>query len=288
MYRQPCGPLGGAERGSAMKFSATLTMQYDTPFSPFSVQELPAGLDWCRNSGFDGVEICISHYRGLDIPAFRDSLAQRNLACSTISTGQARTLENISLLDADAAAVAACQQRILEHIDAAALLGSKVTLGLLRGIGTPGQEARDKKRLAEAMAPLVAYALQKNVVLLLEGINRYETSLLNRAAEVLDFIENDLGGPENVGVLWDVFHANIEDPDLPAVIDQLGGRLMHVHMADSNRMLPGYGHTDFPAIIRKLKAAGYSEYLSFECFNRPSKAIVRAEAGPFVRRMRTL
>lgn len=271
-----------------MKFSPTLTLQYETPFSPFAPDEWEEGLLWSKANGFDGVEICISHYQGLDVPAFRARIDALGLGCSTISTGQARTLEGITLLDEDSAAVKACQQRIRQHIDAASLLGCKVTLGLLRGLGTPGRTVQDKKRLVETITPLADYALQKNVILLLEGINRYETTLLNSAAEVLDFVENDLGGPESVGILWDVFHANIEDPDVIGAIDTLGKRLKHVHLSDSNRMFPGYGHTDFAGIVKRLKKTGYAEYLSFECLNRPSKEIVRSESGPFIQRLRAL
>ena len=37
-----------------MKFSAVVTLQYDTVFSPFSVQEWKKGLDWMQESGLDG------------------------------------------------------------------------------------------------------------------------------------------------------------------------------------------------------------------------------------------
>ena len=47
-----------------MKFSATVTLQYPTVFSAFSVEDYLKGLDWIRDSGLDGAELCISHYKG--------------------------------------------------------------------------------------------------------------------------------------------------------------------------------------------------------------------------------
>ena len=76
-----------------MKFSATVTLQYPTVFSAFSVEDWVKGLDWMRDSGLDGAELCISHYNGLDIGRVKALLDERGLGCSTLSTGQARGLE---------------------------------------------------------------------------------------------------------------------------------------------------------------------------------------------------
>ena len=76
-----------------MKFSATVTLQYDTIFSPFSVTDYVKGLDWIKENGFDGAELCISNYQGLDLGLVKAQLDERGLGCSTLSTGQARGLE---------------------------------------------------------------------------------------------------------------------------------------------------------------------------------------------------
>ena len=73
------------------------------------------------------------------------------------------------------------QQRFLQHIDTAAILGSKVTIGLMRGLGTEATKKQDLYNLSEALKPLIEYADKKGVILLLEAINRYETALLNSA-----------------------------------------------------------------------------------------------------------
>ena len=73
-----------------MKFSATVTLQYPTVFSAFSVEDYLKGLDWIRDSGLDGAELCISHYKGLDLGIVKKQLEERKLGCSTLSTGQAR------------------------------------------------------------------------------------------------------------------------------------------------------------------------------------------------------
>lgn len=270
-----------------MKFSGTITLQYDTPFSPFKVKEYDAALDWLVSNGFDGAEVCISNYDTLDVEKVKADLDSRALGCSTISTGQARSLENISLLH-EGESLEKAQKRMMQHIDAAKILGSKVTLGLLRGLGTIDNQEKEKENLAKNLDPILDYAEKKNVTIMLEAINRYETALFNSAEETVDFIEKQLGNPSCMGILWDVFHANIEDADFDKAIDCMGNKLKHVHMADSNRMFPGYGHTDFEAIVKKLKSCGFSDYLSYECMNLPTVEIVKRESGDFINRLRNL
>ncbi len=268
-----------------IRFSATITCQYDTQVAPFSAAEYDQALDWVSRSGFDGAELCIANYDGVDVQKLKADLYARRLACSTISTGQSRTLEGISLIHDQLDGQRRARFRIFEHIDAAAVLGSKVTIGLLRGVGETGRLTEQKKLLIKNLEPCLEYAQSKRVVLLLEAINRYETALINSADAAMEFIAA-MGTPDCLGILWDVFHANIEDPTFERAIDSMGDRLRHVHLADSNRYFPGWGHIDFEAVYDKLKAAGYSDYLSFECLNLPSAQVVREQSAGFVSRLR--
>lgn len=269
------------------KFSSTVTYQYDTPFSAFKTAEFDDGLKWLVDSGFDAAEICISNYENVDVNQIKAKLDALKLGCSTLSTGQARGLENISLLHEGEAMIKA-QKRLIEHINAAKVLGSKVTIGLIRGLGTPGHEDEEKALLAQRLVPVIEAAETQGVTLILEAINRYETSLFNDAESTVDFIKNYLNNSKAVGVLWDVFHANIEDPSFEYALDKLQDKLKHVHIADSNRMFPGYGHTDFIKLGQLLKAHGFSDYLSFECFNKPSLEVVLKKSKDFVSEMKAI
>jgi sugar phosphate isomerase/epimerase len=268
-----------------IKFSATIPYQYNTAFSPFGVDDYEKGLDWLKASGFDAAEICISHYRGVDVAKIKHGLDQRGLGCSTISTGQARSLEGISLIDDDPVRRQKAQKRVNEHITAAQTLGSYVTIGLLRGLGEAGRCQEQQKRLLETIAPCITYAQGKKVTLIFEAINRYETTLLNSAEATLKMIAA-LGNPDGVGILWDVFHANIEDASFAGAIELMGSKLKHVHFADSNRYFPGYGHLDFNSIYDKLQKVGYNGYISFECLNLPSVQTVIDESAGFIAKLR--
>lgn len=271
-----------------IKFSTIITLQYNTVFSPFTYAEWKHGLDWIKNEGLDGVELCISNYENIDVPAIKEELDKRGLSCSTLSTGQARELEGLSLIGVPSNIVKKTQERLKEHIDAASILKSKVTIGLIRGVGSNVTHKINIENLRETMLPLVDYAQKKGVTIVLEAINRYETSLLNSSEDALDFIVNQLGNPDNVGILWDLFHANIEDSDFYESVHLMRNKLKHIHIADSNRMFPGYGHTNFEKIFRTVKQSGYNEYASFECFNKPSLEIVLKNTGKWVDKIRLI
>lgn len=268
-------------------FSATLTCRYDAIFSPFAANDLDRGLDWLAQSGFDAAELCINDYEGIDVAALKQSLLRRGLGCTTIATGQARKRDGLSLLSNERAVVLRTQQRLFEHIDAAAQLGSQVTIGSLRATDRTLTQSQYIYELAEAMSPCVEYAKKQGVTLIIEALNRYEISHLHSAQDMLAFMALS-NAPDNVGILWDIFHANIEDRNFEEAIRQMGSRLKHVHFADSNRTFPGYGHLPIDNIYKVLKNAGYIGAISLECLCLPSKEVLLQESGALISRLRNL
>lgn len=268
-------------------FSATLACQYDTPFSPFPAAQFTRGLAWLSHSGFDAAELCINDYAGVEVAALREALDRAGLGCTTIATGQARKRDGLTLLSAEKSVVRRTQERLFAHIDAAAQLGSHVTIGSLRATDLPLDTPQYMNELATALFPCVEYARRNGVVLILEALNRYEVCQLHSAQEMMDYMAFS-DAPENVGVLWDLFHAGIEDADFSTAIATLGARLRHVHLADSNRGFPGYGHLPLDEVYTTLRLAGYQGAVSLECLCWPSAQTVIDEAGELIARLRRL
>jgi len=115
-------------------------------------------------------------------------------------------------------------------------------------------------KLLEQIAP---HAEKVKAALLLEPLNRYETHLYNRLDQVVDICKK-VGSPY-VKMMADFFHMNIEESNIGESIIRTGRYLANIHLADSNRLLPGYGHTDFLPGFKALKKIGYQGYLSLEC-----------------------
>ena len=96
------------------------------------------------------------------------------------------------------------------------------------------------------------------------------TSLLNSTAECLAFLER-MGNPEALGLLFDTYHANIEDGDMPAAVRAAAGKIKNVHLADSHRGLPGEGEIDFAPIVAALRESGYRGAFALETLCVPTK-----------------
>ena len=102
--------------------------------------------------------------------------------------------------------------------------------------------------------------------MLIEGCNRYETRYLTRLCDCREMLEKaDPARTRRMGLLADFFHMAIEEADIEASILESGAWIRHVHLGDSNRLAPGWGHTDWRAGMRALKAVGFDGYMNLEC-----------------------
>ncbi len=107
------------------------------------------------------------------------------------------------------------------------------------------------------------FADAMGVELYVEPINRYETHLLNRLEQAAA-VTRRLKHPR-VKIVADLFHMALEETDVAAAIRAHGDCIGHVHLADSNRRLPGAGTTDFAAAAAALKEIGYTGWAAYEC-----------------------
>jgi len=121
----------------------------------------------------------------------------------------------------------------------------------------------EKELLVVLLKELGEHAAQVGSIVLVEPLNRYETHLLKKlddAVEICQKVDNP-----NVQLMADFFHMSIEERNIPESIKKAGSYIKHVHLADSTRLLPGYGHTDFESGFAALKEIGYENYMALEC-----------------------
>jgi sugar phosphate isomerase/epimerase len=222
--------------------------------------------------GYDAVEIFPPAADALDVPDVRRMTIDAGVKVAAVGTGAGFVVHKLTLTDASAAARQRAVDFVKEIIDVAGALRAPAIVGSMQG--RHGERDRDAAldRLADALTTLGVHARGHGVPLLYEPLNRYETNVFNQQGEAADFLRSR--GVQNVKVLCDLFHMNIEEADVAAALRAVGPRrLGHVHFVDSNRLAAGMGHTDFGPIVRALKEMGYQGYASAECFPRPdSKA----------------
>jgi sugar phosphate isomerase/epimerase len=191
------------------------------------------------------------------------AVSKQGLAIPAIGTGQAWGEEHLSFTDPDPDVRQRAVDRIASHVPLAKKAGAVIIIGLVRGIIQEGvSEAQAREWMYSGFKSCVEIAGREGVRIAFEPLNRYETPLLNTARESLELI--DRVGADNLGLLLDTFHMNIEEPSIEESINLCGDRVFHFHVADSNRWYPGAGHLDFRRILETLFSTGYSGFVSGE------------------------
>jgi D-psicose/D-tagatose/L-ribulose 3-epimerase len=169
----------------------------------------------------------------------------------------------------DPAVVARGRHRLAEAVAFAAAIGSTYVGGVTHSAMRRYLEPPTAAGRASAVATLrdvADEAAAQGVTLGVEYVNRYESNLLNTAAQALAFVEDV--GADNVVVHLDTFHAALEEADVVAPVAVAGHRLGYVHASENHRGALGTGTLDWPRLLRALLAAGYAGPITVESFAR--------------------
>lgn len=254
-----------------MKLSITIQTPEVHPAVPVALLtgSLPEKIEKAARWGADGVELLTTNPKELKPKEILALVRQHDLQVAAIASGGMAFALGFTLLNAEASIAAQAKTRLYDLIDFAAALGAAVvTIGSFRGrsawVGGQG-----KTMLRDILGEAAGYAGQRSIRLALEAINRFEGDILANAAETLAFID-EVNQPA-LGVLLDTFHVNIEEASWtePFRTVMRAGKLYHVHLGDNNRLPPGGGLIDFPAIVATLRETGYTGYLSAELLCKP-------------------
>ncbi len=160
-----------------------------------------------------------------------------------------------------------------------------MTIGSVNGrLGIDAEQRPIRREAAlDCLHECSKAAAQAGVTILLEPINRYECDYLNTLEQGVSVLKQ-IGVP-SLKLLADTFHMNIEEGDMLASLRRAGPELGHVHLADSNRQAPGYGHLDIRGVLHVLREIGYQGYVSFEVLPLPDFRRAAEDAIRTVREM---
>ena len=157
---------------------------------------------------------------------------------------------------------------LLEQIGLCRDCGGKSIAGILySGFGKYYTQptAGGIRRSCDILREVAEEAAKSDIMLGLEVVNRYETNILNTAAQGVEMCKR-IGAP-NVKVHLDVYHMNIEESDMPAAIVDAGPYIGYFHTGDSHRGYLGSGSIDLQGAFRALVRAKYAGPITFESFS---------------------
>lgn len=216
-------------------------------------------------------------YDGVEIPVFEgDPEHFRKIGQVIADSGLGATSVTV-MPDTDHDAISAddkARQGALDHlkwaIDCSQAMGSEVLAGPIhQALGHftgEGRTPEEWQRGVEVLQQASDYAAKANVALSIEPLNRFECYFLNLAEDGAAFVRDV--GRANAGMLYDTFHANIEEKDPVGAIDANFAEINHVHLSASDRGTPGKDHVPWVKTLRALKEGGYDGWMTIEAFGR--------------------
>ncbi len=223
-------------------------------------------LEQIKQWGFDGVELPVFAFDEAKARDTRRKLEELGLACTVVTV----VPEDANPISDDRVV----RERALEHlkraVDICHVLGAEVLCGpyvspVGRLVGR-GRTEEEWKWAVEAFRQLAPYAQAAGVPLALEYLNRFETYFVNCAEDTARLVDevNHAG----FRMMYDTFHANIEEKSIAEAIRTGGKRIIHVHISENDRSTPGEGHVHWEETFATLKEIGYDGWLVIEAFGQ--------------------
>jgi len=217
-----------------------------------------------KAAGYDLLELSLHDAVNLDAAAAKAELeaAGLGIACSRGLAFDA------DVSSADSAVVARGEKLLHDSLAIThALGGTHFTGALYSALGKYGAplSTQGRANVVQVLKDLAAEAAGLDMTLGLEICNRYETNVINTAADAL-LLADDIGA-DNVTIHLDTYHMNIEEDSLDAPVRLVGDRLGYVHIGENHRGYLGQGHIDFAGFFGALAEIGYTGPITFESFS---------------------
>jgi D-psicose/D-tagatose/L-ribulose 3-epimerase len=245
--------------------------------SPLTDERLEALAPHVRELGFDVLELPVEQVGDWDPGRAAEVLAANGLrasVCLVMPPGR-------ELAAASPDVVAETKHYLCDVIDAAAAVGASTVGGpAYTSVGRLWRMDADERRrlyaeLREALRPVADHAGRRGVRLAVEPLVRYETSVVNTVDQALELLD---GLPaESVGILFDTYHANVEEQGVAEALRRAGPRLAALHACGNDRGAPAAGdNLDWPAIVAAAAEVGYDGPVVIESFTAENATIATA------------
>ena len=247
--------------------------------SPFTTDELGL-VERLAGLGFDVIEVAVEELGLFDSGALRDALESAGIGA--LFTGFCTPERDVS--SADGGVRRAGVEYAKGCVDVAAAAGSSLVAGPLNHavnvarLLAPDERARERERAVEGLREAAEYAGERGIALAVEPLNRWETDMLNTVGQGLALC--DAIGLDNVGLLLDTFHMNIEEKHVGDAIRSAGPGVLHFHGSENDRGVAGTGHVPWAEVREALRDISYDGVVSLESFE-PSMAAACSIWRPF-------
>lgn len=231
-------------------------------------------LEQLKGWGYDGVELPV-----FDMQADKFQKVGKKLdALGLERTAVTVCTDAENPISPDPAIRQAGLARLKKAIDMCAAAGCTHLCGpihsALGSFSGSGPTADEWQRGQEILSQAADYAQANKVMLVVEYLNRFECYFLTNAADDARFCR-EVNHP-HLKMMYDTFHANIEEKNLAAAMQGCWDQVVHVHISENDRSTPGEGHVDWETTFQMLKELRYDGWLMVEAFGLALPALAAA------------
>jgi D-psicose/D-tagatose/L-ribulose 3-epimerase len=219
-----------------------------------------------KETGYDGVEVPVFEGSPADYQALGAKLRDLGLGSTAVTV----MAPEASPISPDAAVRQAAVDRLKWVLDRCAEFGAEVLCGPLHsplGVFSGTAPTRDERlRGTDTFRAVAEHAQASGITLAVEYLNRFENYFLTTAADTAQWV-GEINHPA-CGMMWDTFHAHIEEKAVTPVLSGCAKHLVHVHLSENDRGTPGTGQVNWADTFATLKALNYDRWLVIEAFGR--------------------
>lgn len=230
--------------------------------------DVPALCKRAHNIGLEVLEIGAASIRGKsdgDLAVIKEAAALHGieLVCGMGLPSD----KNIAAIDPD------IRDAGIDYLKEMIILASKAGIHKIAGIlyaswfydaSKPVYKNETRANSIENMKLIADFAKKYDVTLMMEVCNRFATYMLNTAEEAVRYVKEV--GKDNVKIMLDTFHMNIEEDSFGEAIRKAGNDLGYIHICENNRKLPGQGHLPWEEIVPALTQIRFNGPAVFESF----------------------
>lgn len=255
-----------------------------TPESPFwkNKKNFEETINLISSYGYDGIEFLPFYIKKINVNYIKKLVYDNKLKVVCIASGFLNIHYGLSISHPNEYIRRLAIENLKDCINLASKIEAKyVSIGLIRGKIINSLLKKGWKNIIKSLVECGKYAQKFNVFLLIEPENRYETSYIHTVKDGIKTLEEI--GMNNFGLMIDTYHMNIEESSIEKAVKDASRKLLHVHLADNNRLAPGMGHFDFKSFIKYLKEVSYNYFLGIEVDPSPSLDIAIKEGIKFIK-----
>lgn len=248
-------------------------MKYGTYFAYWEQEWDVDFVPYCEHVarlGFDILEVAGGGLYGLDdaqLKRLKDAAASAGIAL-TACIGLPKEYDVSSVDEGVRRAGIAYMKKLFKQMEKADIhsIGGIIYAYWPCDYNRPFDKPRVREQSIKSVRELAGATQDSGVTMMLETVNRFEQFLINSSEEAVQYVKDV--GADNVRVMLDSFHMNIEEDNLGDAIRYAGKYLGHFHIGECNRKVPGKGHMPWDEMGKALNDIGYEGAVVMEPFVR--------------------